>query len=543
MADRTGRPGTDDHHDQLDPHDTHGPERRAAHRDRTDRASTAPTGSLGRSIAVSMATGALGAAVLTFLVLPGASEARIVGAALVAFAAGWVMLAVLAARRTTRPQQWAMVPAGLMATAGGALLVTDPGEPTVSRLAWVWAPTLVVLALWVGWRTRRGVPGRARLLVYPVILGMLLAGLGGLWEAAAPAPASAAGPMPGRLVDVGGYRLHLSCAGTGSPTVVLLNGLGETSSQWARVAPAVAAGTRVCAYDRAGQGWSEDSSNPADGTHAAMDLERLMSAAGESGPFVLAGHSIGGVHALTYTHLYPEDVAAVVLLDSASPHQARLVTPFNGEYQLMRRLLAPAPTVFRLGIGHVLRAAVTPGLPGVAGEQASTFANSPRGMAGLRAEQAALPDTFGQAQALTTLGTRPLVVLTAQDTVDGKPGWGTAQDQLAALSANARHTIADVDHMAFLHDPDGSALSVTAIGDVVAAVRTDTGTVRAVDPPSGSSRQPDEPGHFTGANDAAPQHRERARHRVPQPQGAHRVLPPRHPHRRPHLPAPVRRMP
>jgi hypothetical protein len=140
----------------------------------------------------------------------------------------------------------------------------------------------------------------------------------------------------------------------------------------------------------------------------------------------------------------------------------------------MRRLLAPAPTVFRLGVGHLLQAAVTPALPGVAGEQAQAFANSPRGMAGLRAEQAALPDTFRQAQPLTTLSTTPLAVLTAQDTVDGKPGWATAQDQLAALSANARHTIANVDHMAFLHDPHGSALSVTGIRDVVTAVRTDT---------------------------------------------------------------------
>lgn len=435
---------------------------------------TTLTGPLGRIIALSMATGALGAAALTFLVLPSAAEARIVGAALVAFAAGWVVLAVLAARRTTRPQPWTMVPAGLMAAAGGALLVTNPGEPTLGRLAWVWAPTMVALALWMGWRTRLGVPGRARLLMYPVILGMLLAGLGGLYEAAAKAPASAAGPMPGRLVDVGGYRLHLSCAGTGSPTVVLLNGLGETSSQWALLQPAIAAEARVCSYDRAGQGWSEDSTNPADGTHAATDLERLLSAAGESGPFVLAGHSIGGVHALTYTHLYPEDVAGVVLLDSASPHQAQLVTSFNGEYQLMRRLLAPAPTVFRFGIGHLLRAAVSPALPGAAGEQASTFATSPRGMAGMRAEQAALPDTFRQAQALTTLGTTPLVVLTAQDNVDGKPGWGTAQEQLAALSADTRHTIANVDHMAFLHDSDGASLSVTGIRDVVTAVRTHT---------------------------------------------------------------------
>jgi pimeloyl-ACP methyl ester carboxylesterase len=358
-----------------------------------------------------------------------------------------------------------------MATSGGTLLVVNPGEPAMTRLAWVWAPGLVVLAVWAARRTRQDVPGRSRLLIYPVTLVMLLAGLGGLYQVTTKAPDVTAGTMPGRLVDVGGYRLHLACTGTGTPTVVLLNGLGETSPLWARITPAIAATTRVCAYDRAGQGWSGDSPNPADAVNAATDLHRLLTAAGESGPFVLAGHSSGGVHALTYTHLHPNDVAGVVLLDSASPHQVELVKPFNGEYQLMRRVLAPAPTLFRFGVGHLIGALSAPVLPGVAGKQVSEFANSPRGMANMRAEQAALPDAFRQAQALTTLGTTPLVVLTAKDNVDHKPGWGTAQDQLAALSTNTRHTVADLDHVAFLTDPAGSALSVTAI---TTAVRTHT---------------------------------------------------------------------
>jgi pimeloyl-ACP methyl ester carboxylesterase len=384
------------------------------------------------------------------------------------------MLAWLTTRLTTSPQRWAYVPATLMAASGATLLVVDPGEPTMSRLAWVWAPALVVLAVWVQMRTRRSVPGRRRLLIYPVTLAMLLAGLSGLYHATTKAPDVIAGPMPGRLVDVGGYRLHLSCTGTGAPTVVLLNGLGETSPLWARVNPTIAATARVCAYDRAGQGWSDDSPNPADATNAATDLHRLLTAAGESGPFVMAGHSIGGVHALTYAHLYPHDVAGLVLLDSASPHQVELVKSFNGEYQIMRRGLAVAPTLFRFGIGHVVQATGTPALPGAAGEQVSVFANSPRGMANMRAEQAVLPDTLRQAQALTTLGATPLVVLTAKDNVDHKPGWGTAQDQLATLSGNTRHTVADLDHVAFLTDPAGAALSATAVTDVVTAVRTHT---------------------------------------------------------------------
>ena len=102
----------------------------------------------------------------------------------------------------------------------------------------------------------------------------------------------------------------------------------------------------------------------------------------------------------------------------------------------------------------------------------AAFANSPRGWPEQRADQAELPVAFGQAQALTTLGDTPLVVLTAKDNVDAKPGWGTAQDQMAALSTNSRHTVEDLAHVGLLTDPAGAAQTVTAITDVVTATRT-----------------------------------------------------------------------
>jgi pimeloyl-ACP methyl ester carboxylesterase len=243
---------------------------------------------------------------------------------------------------------------------------------------------------------------------------------------------------------------------------------------WARIGPALAGTTRVCTYDRAGQGWSEDSPRPADAVSAVTDLHRLLAAAGESGPYVLAGHSSGGVHALTFAARYPVDVSGTVLLDSASPHQADLVTPFDGEYRLMRRALAPVPTLFRLGIGSLVAAAAGGRLPAEVAEQAALFATSPRGLRNMRAEQAALPETFHQAQALTTLGATPLIVLTAKDTVDHKQGWGEAQERLAALSSNSRHVVADLDHVALLDDPAGAALSARAITEVVTAARDRT---------------------------------------------------------------------
>ncbi|WP_256796266.1 alpha/beta fold hydrolase [Terrabacter sp. Ter38] len=445
----------------------------------TSRARTASvetaTGPFGRITFASMAVGVLCSAVTTFVVLPSASEARVVGAALLAFAASWGLLAWLTTRYTNRPQTWAHIPAVALAASGALMAAVNPGEPAMSRLPWVWAPAMVALGLWTGWRTRRDLPRRrARVLVYPVAAVMVVAGVGGLFQTASADPRTAAGPMPGQLVDVGGYRLHLHCTGTGTPTVVLLNGLSETSPQWSRIQPQVATTTRVCAYDRAGQGWSDDSPNQADAITAVTDLHKLLTAAGEIGPFILAGHSSGGVHALTYTHLYPAQVAGIVLLDSASPNQVKVVTTFNGEYQLARRGLAAAPTLFRFGIGRLLQTMGTPDLPGNAGQQTATFADSPRGFTGMRAEQVELPTTFAQAQSLTTLRNLPLVVLTAKANADTKPGWATAQDQMAALSTNSRHTTVDMDHVGFLHNPAGAAQSVTAITDVVTAARTHT---------------------------------------------------------------------
>lgn len=429
--------------------------------------------SIGRVIAASMVTGIVSAAVLVIAIVPSAPESVMVGATLVAFSLGWAMLAWLTTRVTAFPQRWAYVPAAAMAMVGVVALVAGPGEPAMTQLTWLWAPLLVALGAFVAWRTRKDIPGRPAVIVYPVALAMLLAGLGGIYQLVTPTAEVAAGTMPGRLVDVGGYRLHLNCSGSGAPTVVLLNGLGATSPQWERVNPAVARNTRVCVYDRAGQAWSDDSPNHADASTATTDLHRLLSAAGETGPFVLAGHSLGGIHALTYTAMYPKEVAGIVLLDSASPHQVDLVKPFTGEYEVMRRVLAVLPTLFRFGIGQ-LTEAVWPSMPGTAAAQAAAFANSPRGMRNMRAEQKALPDAFTQAQALTTLGTTPLVVLTAKDNVDQKPGWDTAQDQLAELSTNSRHTVANLDHMAFLDDPSGSALSVDAITDVIGSIRSHT---------------------------------------------------------------------
>ncbi len=128
-------------------------------------------------------------------------------------------------------------------------------------------------------------------------------------------------PPPGQLVDVGGHRLHINCTGTGSPTVVIVSGLGDWSTSWGVVQPEVAKTTRVCTYDRAGLGWSDASSLPSDAAQFAKELHTLLQNANVPGPYVMVGHSLGGFIVRIFAHDYASEVAGVVLIDSMNPKQ------------------------------------------------------------------------------------------------------------------------------------------------------------------------------------------------------------------------------
>ena len=137
-------------------------------------------------------------------------------------------------------------------------------------------------------------------------------------------------PPPGQLIDVGGHRLHLNCTGSGSPTVVLEPGLGEVSPAMGWIAPVVARDTRVCVYDRAGRGWSDPADGPQDAAQTAADLHTLLDRGHIPGPYVLAGHSFGGLYVLTFAATYPDQVAGLVLLDSTAPVPGPVPQPRPG---------------------------------------------------------------------------------------------------------------------------------------------------------------------------------------------------------------------
>ena len=128
-------------------------------------------------------------------------------------------------------------------------------------------------------------------------------------------------PMPGALVDVGGYRMHIACMGNGSPTVVLDAGRGDSFNSWRKVQPQIATFTRVCSYDRAGLGYSETSPFPRTSRVFAEELKRLLINDRIPPPYVLVGHSLGGANIRVYANQNPSSIAGMVLVDSVHPDQ------------------------------------------------------------------------------------------------------------------------------------------------------------------------------------------------------------------------------
>ena len=132
------------------------------------------------------------------------------------------------------------------------------------------------------------------------------------------APAAAFAPRPpGKLVDLGGHKLHMYCTGKGSPTVVVENGLGDFSFDWVLVQRQVSSFSRICTYDRAGYAWSDPGPQPRTFAQLNLELHDALAKLRERGPFILVGHSFGGPVARNFARTYPHDLAGIVLVDAA----------------------------------------------------------------------------------------------------------------------------------------------------------------------------------------------------------------------------------
>lgn len=429
------------------------------------------TGHIARIVVASLAAGLAAALMLVLVVFPAAPEYVTTGLVMLAFAFGWAMLAGLSTRWTDQPQRWARVPAASMGIVGTALLLTAPGDRAMSALGWIWPPALLALAVWMIRSVRRELRSRTRAwLIQPVCAVLALAAVGGGTQTVLESMDDSLQAPAGQTYAIDGHRMFLHCSGTGSPTVLLSSGFDERSPSWAWITATVARSTRVCVYDRAGQGWSEAAAGPQDGVQLATDLHALLASAHVAGPYVVAGHSVGGTYNMIFAARYPAEVAGMVLLDSATPEQFTALPNYPGFYSTFRRASGVLPTLARLGVGRITSVTVFGGLPTQARDQERSFNASPRDYQGQRDEWSELPTSFSQAKALTTFGAKPLIVITAGQGQD--PGWSGAQDKLALLSTNSVHrTIDGADHAALLDDKRYAKQSSSAIDEVVAAAR------------------------------------------------------------------------
>lgn len=284
-------------------------------------------------------------------------------------------------------------------------------------------------------------------------------------------------PPPGRLVDIGGRRLHLVTEGDGSPAVMIIPALSSSVAQWFRVqrAAADAARTRVCVYDRADIGWSDPPRRRMTFDAMADDLHALITAAGIETPCVIAGHSVGGIIARRFQAKYPDDVAAMLLLDSSHEQQSVRMPWPDGAWSYLKVALRCQAKI--LG---AWRLAADLGLLRSVDEGAAYEASLPEDVPAVRSFNLSTRErrvTVRELLLLTCqrsrpadLGSLPLTVLSvANRSWAGYPAWSSLQAELAALSADSVHmTAVSAGHNVHLDEPD---LVVQVISDVVRKCR------------------------------------------------------------------------
>ena len=294
-----------------------------------------------------------------------------------------------------------------------------------------------------------------------ILLGLALVGY--LYEPLAEAADAKAYPPPGQLVDVGGHRLHINCTGSGSPTVVIVSGLGDWSTSWAgSVQPEVAKTTRVCTYDRAGLGWSDASPFPSDAAQFAGELHTLLQNARVPGPYVMVGHSLGGLIVRIFAHEYASEVAGVVLIDSMNPRQVtQSLSHSLAQQSSFQAALA------RFGVGRLIvkLPAIASGAP-PNGEAYYPLYIRPQSLQTTANEYQGLPASATEAAAVKTFGDLPLIVLTAKR--NDNPGWPEWQAELLQLSSNSQQLFAENSgHTIQFDEPEAAVAAILKMVELV----------------------------------------------------------------------------
>lgn len=291
-------------------------------------------------------------------------------------------------------------------------------------------------------------------------------------------------PPPGNVISVNGRGLHINCTGEGAPVVLLESGFAPYGSLgWSEVQPGVSEITKTCSYDRAGYMWSEPGEEPRDGVRAVNELHSLLQAASVSPPYILVGHSGGGILVRIYDEQFPGEVAGLVFVDSSHPEQEQRLprasggsTPpagvltiltETGLWRLLVPLFAPPPPPDPTSREQMIRETI--------------LAYWPLSMHALASELSVVEQTARQVPVRGNLSPRPIAVLSRGNFAVGlgdpeglieetRTAWMEMQNELTALSNNSLHRI--VPNASHEVQVDAPEAVTAAISQVVDAVRT-----------------------------------------------------------------------
>lgn len=302
-------------------------------------------------------------------------------------------------------------------------------------------------------------------------------------------------PQQGRKVDVGGYSLNLNCTGEGSPTVILESGWSVPGVSWSLVQPEVARFARVCSYDRAGYGWSDEGPMPRTTDEIARELHALLHNAGVGPPYVLAGHSLGGYVIRCFRGIYPNEVVGMVLVDPSQEDMNALMPTalreaYQGQIDQMKSFMPLFPLLARLGVMRRMVHAqqedykLTPDLL----EEVTYLSSQPKALRAMAAElEAATKDDQDPQQvrkygsAPGTLGDMPLIVLSEGNTPQDPsiPGLNEfikavvtdLHVRLTHLSTKGKQIIVDASHFIPFEKPQAVIMAIREVHDAAAGAR------------------------------------------------------------------------
>jgi len=316
-------------------------------------------------------------------------------------------------------------------------------------------------------------------LLLEFILLLAAAAVGAIYERVSSARERRVSRPSGKLVDIGGYRLHLYCGGGSGPTVVLEHGLDGSYLDWFFVQPEVARFARVCSYDRAGYGWSNASPRARLPGVQADELHALLERAGEKSPFVLVGHSMGAFDVLMYAHRYPKQVAGIVLVDGSHPEDE---LPFRWNDKIWIRFMQLTAS---LGLPRWRK--WCEGGPDEIRPLKRGFCYEPKVFNTQYRQWAAFSESAKQVKGLGSLGSLPLLVISRDPQRSGGLGkkerdlrWQELQSDLTRLSSRSTEMVAQRSgHNIPFDRPD---VVVTGIRRIVEQARTEPSMERRSEP-------------------------------------------------------------